>query len=77
MVSSKDSRQSAQRTGTVSAGSPAHPAGSPAHPAGRTALLTLARLHGRQAAKEMVAVRRIGMGDDQGPSSEDGGPADV
>ncbi len=70
MVSSKDSRQSAQRTGTVSAG-------RPAHPAGRTALLTLARLLARQAAKEMVAVRRIGMGDDQGPSSEDGGPADV
>ncbi len=70
MVSSKNSRQSAQRTGTVSAG-------SPAHPAGRTALLALAHLLARQAAKEMVGVRRIGMGDDQGPSSEDGGPADV
>ena len=70
MVSSKDSRQSAQRTGMDSAG-------SPAHPAGRTALLALARLLARQAAKEMVGVRRIGMGDDQGPSSEDGGPADA
>ncbi len=28
-------------------------------------------------ATEMVGGRRIGMGDDQGPSSEDGGPADV
>lgn len=40
-------------------------------------LSPLVRLLARQAAKEMVAVRRIGMGDDQGPSSEDGDPADV
>ncbi len=70
MVSSKTSCQSAQITGTNSAG-------SPAHLAGHTALLALARLLARQAAKEMVAVRRMGMGDDQGPSSEDGGPTDV
>ncbi len=47
MVSSKDSHQSAQRTGMDSAG-------SPAHPAGRTALLALARLLARQAAREAV-----------------------
>ena len=37
----------------------------------------LVRLLARQAAKEMAGSRRIGMGDDQGPSSEDAGPADV
>ena len=40
-------------------------------------LAEIVRILARQAAKEMVGVRRIGMGDDQGPSSEDGDPADV
>ncbi len=70
MVSSKDSRQSAQRTGMDSAG-------SPAHPAGRTALLALARLLARQAAKEMVGVKETRTEDEQGPSHDNGGPVDV
>jgi hypothetical protein len=60
MVSSKASRQSAQINGTNSAG-------SPAHPAGHTALLALARLLARQAAKESVGDKETRTEDDQGP----------
>ena len=70
MVSSKDCRRSAQKTDIDSAG-------SPAHPVGHTALLALARLLARQAAKEAVGVKEIRTEDDQGPSSEDGSPADA
>lgn len=66
MVSSIDSRQSAQRTGRTSAGTPAHPA-----------LLALARLLGRQAAKEAVRDKETRTEDDQGSSHDNGSPADV
>ena len=66
MISSIDSRQPAQRTGRTSAGTPAHPA-----------LRALARLLGRQAAKEAVRVKETRTEDEPEPSSEDGGPTDV
>ena len=70
MVSLKASRQSAQITGTNSAG-------SPAHSAGHTALLALARLLARQAAKESAGAKETRTEDDQGSSHDNGGPVDV
>ena len=70
MVSSKAPRQSAQITGTNSAG-------SPAHPAGHTALLALARLLGRQAAKESAEAKETRTEDDQGSSHDNGGLPDA
>ncbi len=70
MVSSKTSCQSAQITGTNSAG-------SPAHPAGHTALLALARLLARQAAKESAGAKETRTEDDQGSSHDNGGLPDA
>lgn len=70
MVSSKAPRQSAQITGTNSAG-------NPAHPTGHTALLALARLLGRQAAKEAVRDKETRTEDGQGSSHDNGGLPDA
>ena len=70
MVSSKASRQSAQITGTNSAG-------NPAHPTSHTALLALARLLGRQAAKEAAGAKETRTEDGQGSSHDNGGPTDA